>query len=562
MLLAAFRSMSTSSFISTARSLTTTRAITTAVALIVLSGCGGADDEANGGGGGSSSGGAGGSAAGGSGGSAAGGSAGVSSGGATNLGGAAGSAGAAGAGAAGGGSAGAGGSGGTGGTGGTSPGKLKAFPTAWGGGSDTTGGRGGIVVRVTTLADSGSGSLREALLMKVPRTIVFDVSGRIHLTSMIELIKENSDFTLAGQTAPKGGITISGRPLQLGGGYSRSPQPCNNVIIRHIRFRNGSYTGQADAYMHNGLISSGTDKYVIDHCSFSFNDDQAISFNANYGPLQNGTVQRSIFSENATGAIVGLTNKQKNDNFTFIYNLWADQTHRTPNVGGSVGARYDILNNVKFNWKARLTNANSGAPQINYIGNYLKVGAHVLRKDSSWGAHAGETHDNKVQNVPTSIYTALNYHSEKYKTPVLDDRNIWSRFSGPSDLDASAFTTKQHALLPNTPTILPAATAYTNVLADVGANRYMDDSGNPQTYLDSYDTTKIANVSSGKSSDPSNTSWTQPTLPTNTRPASYDTDKDGMADAWEMKTFGNLSKSPSGNDLDPGYTNIEMFMNQ
>jgi len=63
--------------------------------------------------------------------------------------------------------------------------------------------------------------------------------------------------------------------------------------------------------MHNGLSSTGTDNYVIDHCSFSFNDHQAISFNANYGPLQNGTVQRSVFSENATGAITGLTNKQK-----------------------------------------------------------------------------------------------------------------------------------------------------------------------------------------------------------------------------------------------------------
>ena len=116
--------------------------------------------------------------------------------------------------------------------------QTPAVPSVVGAGAYTTGGRGGIVVHVTNLNDSGTGSLREALMMTVPRTIVFDVSGRIHLTSHIELILENSDFTVAGQTAPEGGITISGRPIQMGGGYSRANQPCHNAIWRYIRFRN------------------------------------------------------------------------------------------------------------------------------------------------------------------------------------------------------------------------------------------------------------------------------------------------------------------------------------
>ena len=96
--------------------------------------------------------------------------------------------------------------------------ELRAFPSAEGGGSIASGGRGGRVVHVTTLADSGAGSLRAALMETGARTIVFDVSGRIHLEERIELIAENSDFTIAGQTAPEGGITISGRPILLAGG--------------------------------------------------------------------------------------------------------------------------------------------------------------------------------------------------------------------------------------------------------------------------------------------------------------------------------------------------------
>src|SRR5690606_20745289 len=79
---------------------------------------------------------------------------------------------------------------------------LKAFPSAYGGGAYTTGGRGGRVIRVTNLNDSGPGSLRAALMATGTRTIVFDVSGTIILTTTIELIAENSNFTVAGQTAP------------------------------------------------------------------------------------------------------------------------------------------------------------------------------------------------------------------------------------------------------------------------------------------------------------------------------------------------------------------------
>ena len=68
-----------------------------------------------------------------------------------------------------------------------------AFPGAQGFGQYATGGRGGTVYHVTTLADSGAGSFRDAV-SAANRTIVFDVGGYIVLNSAISC---SSGLTIA-----------------------------------------------------------------------------------------------------------------------------------------------------------------------------------------------------------------------------------------------------------------------------------------------------------------------------------------------------------------------------
>jgi len=112
-------------------------------------------------------------------------------------------------------------------------------------GAATHGGAvpGGTVIHVTTLADSGPGSLRAAFSAPGPKVIVFDVGGVIHLQSDLKL--STSGTTIAGQSAPAPGITLTGGSLRL---------RASDVVVQHIAVR----PGPADTAEVNGNRDSLT----------------------------------------------------------------------------------------------------------------------------------------------------------------------------------------------------------------------------------------------------------------------------------------------------------------
>ena len=160
------------------------------------------------------------------------------------------------------------------------PGKtqLTAFPGAEGYGKYTTGGRGTATSPTTVFEvvnlndDNNPGSLRYAVTnggSSLARTVVFRVSGTIHLASQLTI---RSNTTIAGQTAPGGGICIADRPVVISG---------DNVIMRYIRIRLG------DRYQNLGMVDGsgngdvlgnlGGKKIIIDHCSISWSADEALT---------------------------------------------------------------------------------------------------------------------------------------------------------------------------------------------------------------------------------------------------------------------------------------------
>ena len=166
--------------------------------------------------------------------------------------------------------------------------KTPAFPGAEGFGRYVSGGRGGKVYHVTNLEDSGTGSLRWAISQNGSRTIVFDVSGTIHLKSVLNI--KGGNLTIAGQTAPGDGICIADYPVSI---------QANNVILRYLRFRLGNkYVTENGADSWDGLGGMDQQDIMVDHCSVSWSIDECLSI---YG-VKNSTVQWCISSQSLQDA--------------------------------------------------------------------------------------------------------------------------------------------------------------------------------------------------------------------------------------------------------------------
>ena len=125
------------------------------------------------------------------------------------------------------------------------------------------------VVRVTSLAATGKGSLADALKTSGPRVVVFDVGGVIDLEMKSLVINEPQVF-IAGQTAPPPGIT-----LIRGGVEIRASQ----TVLQHLRIRPGD-AGQSkqSGWEPDGITTIGAPSNVwIDHCSVTWSCDENIS---------------------------------------------------------------------------------------------------------------------------------------------------------------------------------------------------------------------------------------------------------------------------------------------
>ena len=440
--------------------------------------------------------------------------------------------------------------------------KEPAFPGAEGGGMYTTGGRGGEVIHVTTLSDKRDeitgqpvvGTLRKALQMDGPRTVVFDVSGTINLTSQLEITGGN--LTIAGQTAPGDGICIAGYPIVV---------KTSNVIIRFVRFRMGDQNGvEGDA-----LSINDHSNIIIDHCSFSWSTDECVSCYGNTDfTLQycfiTESLRRSVHvkGNHGYGGIWGGTNA------SFHHNLLAHHDSRNPRfdhsyVNNKCFGPVDYVNNVVYNWGGNSTYGGEGYDQvrkINMINNYYKYGPVTSKKNRLVDPTVSCSYCSDGHTlIPGKFWLEGNY---MYGDATVTSDNWKGSTQTGSNVKADARWTENLTRLTNEQS---AEQAYETVLAKAGCSlhrdvidtRIVDEVRNGSyTYTGSNGSTK------GLIDSPSDVGG-YPNIEEIHRADDYDTDRDGMPNIWETEHGLDPHKSADGKlyTLDKKYTNLEVYLN-
>ena len=482
---------------------------------------------------------------------------------------------------------------------------VPAFPGAEGHGRYVTGGRGGKIVHVTNLNNSGTGSLRAAVSGNDKKIIVFDVSGIIALSAEL-IIGDNT--TIAGQTAPNPGITVRYFTMR----------PGNNNIIRFIRFRRGEEKNVNDGA--DATWQRNKSNIIFDHCSFSWSIDEIASFYDNRSfTMQWCTLGEALANpghtkgEHSYGGIWG------GKGASFHHNFLCHMQNRAPRF---CGARYawegydktkyanpiqaeivDFRNCVMYNWgNGNGCYGGTGGGQINIVNNYYKAGpgtANKTRVTQVSVANSSNAEDSPYMGYASRYYINGNYVAAA-KVPqnydwkgvifdsglttidgeqcIPDDKHLYGdnvtyykNSAGKDFVRVKMDSPVEKGMV----TTHSAEAAYEKVLSYCGASlyrdnvdaRYMEEAANgTTTYIGSATKTgdgktvvhRAGIIDYVKDQG-------EYVLETGSREAGFDSDNDGMADAWETANGLNPNDASDAKtytlDSKGWYTNLEVYCN-
>ena len=503
--------------------------------------------------------------------------------------------------------------------------QAPAFPGAEGHGRYVTGGRGGKIVHVTNLNDSGTGSFREAVKSS-KRIIVFDVAGVIALKSDLKFA---DNITILGQTAPSPGITLRyytvqpgsnniirflrirrGQEKDINDGADASWQRNKTGIIYDHCSLSWSIDEVASFYDNNN--------FTMQWCTVaeSLTNPGHSKGAHGYGGIWGGKL--ASFHHNFVAHLMN-----RGPRFNGARYGWTGYTsnkeYSTYKWQNAVQAEnVDFRNCVMYNAQGTCYGGPGGG-QINIVNNYYKAGPshslkgttlNGLKVDVSTGKERGSqdritlvtlsTKDNSDKNHPefydmTSRYYINGNTTETTKGSKTANKdwkgvsydkgipNLNGEYYSPDANnfygDAVAHTTisgkscvkiKMDEPAPTGQvTTHSAAEAYEKVLAYVGASLYRDEID--ARYMEEAKTGTAKYKGSitnspgiiDKVSDVNG--YTEANFGTGTRPADFDTDKDGIPDEWEKANGLNPNDASDALtyslDKKGYYTNIEVYAN-
>jgi hypothetical protein len=207
------------------------------------------------------------------------------------------------------------------------------------------------VLRVTTLAAGGPGSLRQALEQEGPRLVVFEVGGVIDLGGKT-LVVRHPHLTIAGQTAPDPGITLIRGGLLV---------ETHDVVIQHLAVRPGDGGPAGKEWAPDALGVRNGHHVLFEHCSATWAVDENLS-TSGPGDVEDPaltahdiTLRHCLIAE----ALSHSTHpKGEHSKGTLVHDgvrnvliegcLYAHNRERNPRVKG--GASATVRNSVMYNW--------------------------------------------------------------------------------------------------------------------------------------------------------------------------------------------------------------------
>jgi len=416
------------------------------------------------------------------------------------------------------------------------PGPALAFPQAEGFAKKVTGGRNGTVYHVTNLNDSGTGSFRDAVSAS-NRIVVFDVGGYVQL---VTAVSGKSNLTIAGQSAPGGGIGFQGGEISFA---SQS-----NVIMRHVRIRPGSDTASTN---DDALSLYRAHDVIIDHTSLEFAPWDVIDGVSddwqNY-PVTNITFQDSIIGD-PTGQQFGAHTESVQSNWSWYRNIFANSHNRNP----LAKVNTVFVNNVLYNYSAGYTTHTSTTFTHDILNNYFIFGPASTGTDNTW------YQIDKNQ----SIYYSGNLKDSNLNGTLDGTATTPYWYQGTGTVLTSPWSTETTA----TPALDTASGARV-AISNAGAL--------PRDQIDALIISQVMTLGKGTTGTGAGTvgpdgglytSQTQTGLGNNgygtiaagTRLA--DGDNDGMPDVWERAVGTNPSADDAMTKAADGYANIEHYLN-
>ena len=504
--------------------------------------------------------------------------------------------------------------------------QAPAFPGAEGQGRYVTGGRGGKVIHVTNLNDKGTGSFRAAVTGNSKKIIVFDVAGVIPLASDLTI---GSNTTILGQTAPSPGITLRyytvrpednciirfirlrrGQEKDINDGADATWQRNKTgIIFDHCSF-SWSIDEVASFYDNNNftmqwctvaesLTNPGHSKGA--HGYGGIWGGKLASFHHNFvGHLMN----RGPRFNGARYGWTGYTSNKDYDTYKWENPVQAENV--------------DFRNCVMYNAQGTCYGGPGGG-QINIVNNYFKAGpSHSLKSKTLNGikvsVSSGKERGSQDRITQVTVSSSGNsdkkhpeyyemtsryfisgnttettkgtvtknqdwkgvvydngtytYNGERYSA---DKKNFYGDAVAHQTIDGvSCVKIKMDNPAPTGEvTTHSAAEAFSKVLAYGGASLYRDEID--ARYMEEAKTGTAQykgsiTLSPGiidKVSDVNG--YTESTFGTASHPADFDTDKDGIPDAWELANGLNpnddsdaLTYSLDGKGY---YTNLEVYAN-